>query len=245
MKQEGSHLQIRPEKRSNKQESRLTLWLEGALRMLPLSIAVVPWGILAGSFAIDSGLTALEGQAFSLVLFAGAAQLVAMGMIKSGATLSAMLLTTFFITSRHFLYGATMRDKLSIQPLRWRLVLGFLLTDELFAFCGHQSVKEFKPWYAFGAGFSFYAIWNLATFSGIVAGNLIPNLTDYGLEFAVAATFIGIVVPLIKNIAILVSVSVAVVLSVYFAYLELESGLVLSSVIAMMAGYGCEKVREG
>jgi len=223
-------------------DSPSKLWLQGAIRMLPLSIAVVPWGILAGSFAIDSGLTAIEGQAFSLILFAGAAQLVAMGMIKSGATLTAMLITTFFITSRHFLYGATMRDKVSPQPLYWRLILGFLLTDELFAFCGHQTVKEFKPWYAFGAGFSFYLIWNLATFFGIVAGTAIPDLNEFGLEFAVVATFIGIVVPLIKNIPILVSVVVAVVLSVVLAAHDIEGGLVIASIVAMSAGYGCEKI---
>ncbi len=80
--------------------------IQGTIAMMPLSLAVVPWGFLAGSFAIDSGLSPLEGQAMSAILFAGAAQLVAMGMIKSGATLLAMVITIFFITSRHFLYGS-------------------------------------------------------------------------------------------------------------------------------------------
>lgn len=62
--------------------SRLTRATKGCVAMLPLSLAVVPWGFLAGSFAIDSGLTPLEGQAMSAILFAGAAQLVAMGMIN-------------------------------------------------------------------------------------------------------------------------------------------------------------------
>lgn len=65
--------------------------------MMPLSIAVLPWGLLAGSFAIDTGLHPLEGQALSAILFAGSAQLVAMGMIKAGAGLTTMLLTTFLL----------------------------------------------------------------------------------------------------------------------------------------------------
>ncbi|MGF1755994.1 AzlC family ABC transporter permease, partial [Vibrio makurazakiensis] len=191
--------------------SRSRLFAQGTIAMLPLSIAVLPWGLLAGSFAVDVGLHPLEGQALSAILFAGAAQLVAMGMFKAGAGLTTMLITTFFITSRHFLYSISMRDKISPLPLKWRLALGFLLTDELFAICGNQSKKQFKPWYALGAGLSFYLFWNLATMIGIIAGRLIPGLNEWGLEFAIAATFIAIVIPTIKNIAILSSVISALI----------------------------------
>ncbi|MEF1307840.1 AzlC family ABC transporter permease, partial [Vibrio owensii] len=77
------------------QDSKSSLFLQGTIAMMPLSIAVLPWGLLAGSFAIDTGLHPLEGQALSAILFAGSAQLVAMGMIKAGAGLTTMLLTTF------------------------------------------------------------------------------------------------------------------------------------------------------
>lgn len=92
-----------------------------------------------------------------------------------------------------------MRSKISPLPLKWRLGLGFLLTDELFAICGQQSEKQFNRWYALGAGLSFYLCWNLATLVGIVAGSYIPAMNELGLEFAVAATFIALVVPNIKS----------------------------------------------
>ncbi|NOH82253.1 branched-chain amino acid ABC transporter permease [Vibrionales bacterium C3R12] len=222
-------------------DSNTRLFLQGMVAMIPLSIAVLPWGLLAGSFAIDIGLHPLEGQALSAILFAGSAQLVAMGMIKAGAGLTTMLLTTFFITSRHFLYSVSMRSKISPLPLRWRLSLGFLLTDELFAVCGHQTDKQFNRWYALGAGLSFYLFWNLATFAGIVAGSYIPALNELGLEFAVAATFIAIVIPTIKNIPILVSVLGALVLSVGLTYWEIEGSLMFASVGGMLLGYLTEK----
>ncbi|TKF21821.1 AzlC family ABC transporter permease [Vibrio genomosp. F6] len=222
-------------------DSNTRLFLQGTVAMIPLSIAVLPWGLLAGSFAIDIGLHPLEGQALSAILFAGSAQLVAMGMIKAGAGLTTMLLTTFFITSRHFLYSVSMRSKISPLPLRWRLSLGFLLTDELFAVCGHQTDKQFNRWYALGAGLSFYLFWNLATFAGIVAGSYIPALNELGLEFAVAATFIAIVIPTIKNIPILVSVLGALVLSVGLTYWEIEGSLMFASVGGMLLGYLTEK----
>jgi 4-azaleucine resistance transporter AzlC len=227
---------------SQQHDSNTRRFWQGTIAMMPLSIAVLPWGLLAGSFAIDSGLHPFEGQALSAILFAGSAQLVAMGMIKAGAGLTTMLLTTFFITSRHFLYSVSMRSKVAPLPLRWRLSLGFLLTDELFALVGHQSEKQFDRWYALGAGLSFYLFWNLATFAGILAGSFLPQLNELGLEFAVAATFIAIVVPGIKNLPVLLSVVTALLLSVALHFFKVEGALMIASIGAMATGYLAEEL---
>lgn len=225
--------------------SKSRLFLQGTVAMLPLSVAVLPWGLLAGSFAIDSGLSPFNSQALSAILFAGSAQLVATGMLKAGAGLITMLITTLFITSRHLLYSVSMRSRISPLPLKWRLALGFLLTDELFALCGQQSEKRFDRWYALGAGLSFYLIWNLATLVGIIAGSQIPALNSLGLEFAVAATFIAIVVPNIKTLPVVVSVLVALVMSVGLTLLNVEGSLMFASIGAMLAGYVTETLMGG
>ncbi len=222
--------------------NRYTLFMQGSIAMVPLSIAVIPWGLLAGSYAIESGLSPLESQALSAILFAGSAQLVATGMIKAGVGLTTLLLTTLFITSRHFLYSVSMRDRIGPLPLRWRLALGYLLTDELFAICGNQSKQRFEPWYALGAGLSFYICWNIATFVGIVAGSYIPALNELGLEFAVAATFIALVIPNIKDSPTLMAVTVALVLSVTFNLMKVEGALMIASLGGMLAGYLVETI---
>ncbi len=221
--------------------SNIRAFINGSVAMLPLSIAVLPWGLLAGSFAIDAGLNPFESQALSAVLFAGSAQLVATDMFKAGAGIITMLVTTLFITSRHLLYSVSMRSKISPLPTRWRLLLGFLLTDELFAVCGQQSDMQFNRWYALGAGLSFYLCWNLATLVGIIAGSQIPMLNTMGLEFAVAATFIAIVIPHTNSLPLIVSVLVAVVMSVGLALLNIDGSLIIASVSAMLAGYVTEK----
>lgn len=225
------------------QTSKREQFLKGSLAMVPLSIAVIPWGLLAGSFAIDAGLTSIESQALSAILFAGSAQLVATGMFKAGAGLATMLLTTFFITSRHLLYSVSMRNRISPLPLKWRLTLGFLLTDELFAICGQQSEQQFDRWYALGAGLSFYLCWNLATLAGIVLGNQIPMMNELGLEFAVAATFIAIVVPNIQSSPVIVAVLTSLIVAVTCHYLSLDGGLMLASISGMLAGYVTEQVK--
>ncbi|MFD2176058.1 AzlC family ABC transporter permease [Veronia pacifica] len=227
-------------------ESDVTNWhhfRRGALDVFPLCLAVMPWGLLAGSFAIESGLEPLQAQAMSAVVFAGAAQLAATGLMKADASFWVLMLTTLIITSRHLLYSLSMRDRISPLPLRWRLGLGFLLTDELFAVTAHQTPTMFNRWYALGVGLWFYLCWNVASFVGIVAGELIPDLDNIGLEFAIAATFIAIVVPTIKNMPVLMTVLTAMTLSVFFELIHLEGGMMVASLVAMAVGFFCHQVR--
>lgn len=225
--------------------SKYTAMLRGALAISPLSIAVIPWGILAGSYSIEVGLSPLESQAMSAIIFAGAAQLVALGMIKAGIGILGILLTTLLITSRHFLYSMALRKDVSPRPLKWRLILGFLLTDELFAVVATDNSKrhKFDPWYALGAGLCFYLSWNFATLLGIVAGETIPNIEQLGLDFAIAATFIALIIPLIKNSSILISVLVSLVSSVVCVLLDIEAGLLISALLGMTCGTLHEKTK--
>ena len=220
---------------------------KGTVDMLPLSLAVLPWGILVGSLAVQRGFSWLEAQLFSAVIFGGAVQIVTVELIADQASLVTVLFSAFVISSRHFLYGLTLRERLSPQPLRWRLGLGFLLTDELFALSGDRRAyqNKFRLYYAQGAGGSFYLAWNLWTFIGIVAGAWLPDLTKLGLDFAIAATFIALVVPEIKSLATLMSIIVAAISALIFSLWQIELGLVFAALLAMLAGYFTQVIRAG
>jgi 4-azaleucine resistance transporter AzlC len=222
---------------------RLRPALQGAVAILPLCLAVLPWGILAGSMAIQSGLTAAEGLGMSAIVFAGASQLVAMGMIKSGAGLLAILVSTFFVTAQHFLYGLRLRECIAPLPLRWRVLLGFLLTDELFALTGDHGPARFNRWYALGAGLAFYLCWFFATLLGILAASNVSDLDRYGLDFSIAATFIAIVVPLVRNLPVLACVLTALVLSIGLHYYQVPGALIITTVVAMLVGLLCSRGR--
>jgi|TARA_B110001469_G_scaffold64020_1_gene61313 4-azaleucine resistance transporter AzlC len=213
--------------------------LKGFLDMLPLSLAVFPWGILCGSLAIQRDFTPLEALLMPLIVFAGSAQLVATELIGRNVPLATILFTTFIISSRHFLYGLALRDKLKVLPSRWRLSLGFLLTDELFALS--TSVRSLKGKlrlvYGVAAGGSFYVFWLLWNIIGIIAGSYLPDLTEIGLDFAIAVTLIALVIPTIRNIPTLVTVIVAGVFSVIFNIINWELGLIAASLLAMFGGY--------
>jgi len=228
-----------------RQLALLSALKKGTVDMLPLSLAVLPWGILFGSLAVQRGFSWLEAQMFSAIIFGGAVQIVTVELIADNASLFTVVFSAFIISSRHFLYGLTLRDRLSPKPFRWRLSLGFLLTDELFALSGDRRAyrNRFRLYYALGAGGSFYLAWNLWTFIGIVAGASLPDLTELGLDFAIAATFIALVIPEIKTLAILVAVLVAGVASVIFTLWGFELGLVCAALMAMCSGFCVQKLR--
>ena len=96
------------------------------------------------------------------------------------------------------------------------------------------------PW----GGLFFYLGWNLATLVGIIAGETIDNLDALGLDFAIAATFIALVVPHIKRGSVLVCVLTAMIGSILCELLHIQAGLLISAPLAMLAGFLYASIKE-
>ena len=178
--------------------SETRAFLNGVIKILPLCFAVLPWGLLAGSMAIQAGLTTLQAIAMSALVFAGAAQLMTLGLVMAGTPALTIIISVFLITTQHYLYALYLREDISKQPLKYRLMLGFLLTDELFA----VSIKRQQHYiyYLLGAGSCFYLCWVLFSTCGVFLASAIPNLDQYHLDFFFFFTFIVIVILFIKNV---------------------------------------------
>ncbi|MEN8281346.1 AzlC family ABC transporter permease [Acinetobacter gerneri] len=205
---------------------------QGALDILPLSIAVLPWGILAGSMAVNAGLSIWQSIAMSAVVFAGAAQLVSLGLVMAGASIFTIIITVFFITSQHFIYALKFRPEVMHYPFFKRLLIGFLLTDELFAVAvTRQNKLTFA--YMFGAGLCFYLAWCFFSLLGIVLAHSISDLQKLHLDFSIVAVFILLIIPMIKNRACLFGVLISMCSALIFKYFHIEAGTVLSGVLGM------------
>lgn len=214
----------------------------GAFHILPLCLAVLPWGLLVGSMAISSGLTPMQGVGLSMFVFAGAAQLVTMSMLAAGSGFFAIVLTVGIITAQHLLYGLILRDHVATMPLKQRLPIGFLLTDELFALSVGKN--EFRFAYLFGAGFCFYLFWLLCTIAGVLLAASVPNLADYHLDFSIVATFVAIVVPMIKKLSTLVGVLVSLALSLLLNSAEISGAMVISGLVGMASAVIVERLQS-
>ena len=206
-------------------------WL-GALHIIPLCLAVFPWGVLAGSMAVTQGFTPLQSIGLSVFVVAGAARLVTISMVAAGSGFIAICLTILVITAQHLLYALILREHVSSLPLKKRLPVAFLLTDELFALSVGKKSYDFA--YLMGAGLCFYLAWIGFTVIGVVLAASVPNLADYHLDFSIVATFIAIVVPMIKRLSTLVGVVISLLLSLVLTSLAVSGAIVIAGLVGML-----------
>lgn len=217
----------------------------GILDMFPFCLAVLPWGILAGSMAVQAGLPLWQCIGLSALVFAGAAQLVTLGLVMSGANVVTILITVFFITTQHIIYALTLREYVSRLALRYRLSIGFLLTDELFALSGGKSVQKPRSVsYLIAAGGFFYVCWVVFSLAGIAMATRIPDLASYHLDFSIIATFITIVVPMVRNIITLLGVALSLLLSMVLGYYHVEGAVVIAGLSGMFFSALLSRDRE-
>ncbi len=216
----------------------------GARDTIPLIIGSIPFGIIFGAIAITAGLSVWAVLGLSLIVFAGSAQFVAAGLVGQGATVGLIVLTTFFVNLRHALYAASLGTYLRHLPQRWLIPLAFLLTDETYAAvikrfqAAEQS--EHRHWYFLGSALAMYTNWQICTVIGIVTGQKLAGVSDWGLEIAMVVTFIGIVVPLITTRAMFTCCVVAASVAVIAIDLPNQLGLIVASLAGISAGYAVE-----
>lgn len=210
---------------------RLHYFMQGMIAMLPLSIAVIPWGILAGSMAINAGLSIPKAIAMSGLVFAGAAQLVSLGLHISETSSIVILLTVFFLTSQHFIYALVWRDKVSHYSLKSRLGIGFLLTDELFALRANEP--KHNRFYLLGAGLCFYLFWVVFSIVGIGLASAVPNLDQFHLDFSIVAIFVPIIVGLIKSRAAAAGVAVSCSVAMLCYLFRIPGTLIIAGISGM------------
>ena len=161
----------------------------------PVLVTVTVVALTFGIVARQSGLSAPEIVAMSLFVFAGASQFVMVQLLKDGVAWPFIAATVLLINLRHLLMAAALRPSFAGVPLLRRLGAAFFLTDEAFA----MSIGWFRrgrtelAYYATFA-IALFVLWNTGTIIGLVLGPTIGEPRRFGVDFAITATFLAIVV---------------------------------------------------
>lgn len=216
----------------------------GVRAELPILLGVAPFGMIFGAVAVAVMPPALA-QAMSSVIFAGSAQFIAAELIGAGAPAFVLLTTTFIVNLRHLLYSASLAPHVRSLPLRWRLVLAYLLTDEAYAvtivhYTDRQSPPATRHWYFLGAGLALWTVWQLTTALGILLGARIPP--SWSLDFALPLTFLGIVVPTLRDRPHLGAALSAGVVAVAAAGWPYQLGLMAAALAGIFVGVVLENL---
>ncbi|BBB26855.1 AzlC family ABC transporter permease [Amphritea japonica] len=214
--------------------------LDGAKATLPLIVGAIPFGIIFGTLAGPSGLSAWGALAMSVIVFAGSAQFIALGLMAAGAAIPVIIATTFVVNLRHILYAANLVPKVRHLPQRWRLMMAFGLTDETFAAVSNRFLLQENTthahWFYLGSWLAMYSNWVLCTGLGIGLGELFPDMTHWGLDFAMSVTFIGMVVPYLKSKPMWGAVIVAAAMAMATLGLPHKLGLMVAAICGISTG---------
>lgn len=220
--------------------SRLSSFAAGARDTVPMLVGAAPFGMIFGTLVTAGPLAAWQGQLMSLSVFAGSSQFIGNGLIAAHAGLLVIWLTTFIVNLRHMLYAATLLPHVAHLPTRWRFLLGFLLTDETFAVMnGYYRRHPDAPlghWYFLGSGLSMYLNWQCWTLLGLAFGAVFPQLPSLGLDYAMAATFIAIVVPQLNQMPRFAAALAAGIFAYVFKDLPWKLGLMLAVLAGVTVG---------
>lgn len=219
---------------------RLKEFLAGCRDEAPLQLGVIPFGMLYGIGALAAGMPVWLAQLTSMLVFAGAAQLVIVQMLGAAAGALPIGLTAVLLNLRHMLYSASVAEHVRHLPRRWRVLLAYLLTDEAYAVAILRYARPVGPgpdlrhWYFLGCGVTLWGCWQLSTALGIAFGARIPP--EWDIDFAVPLTFIALLTLLVKERAGQAAALVAALAVLALAALPFRLGLVLAIVLGLLAG---------
>lgn len=161
----------------------------------PLLVTYATIGIAYGVIARQAGLSVAEASASSFIIFAGSAQFAAVELLRAGESGPAVVLTVLLINARYLLIAAAFRRFLTGVPLTRRVGIAYLLTDESFAMAvgrSRRGHRDLTYYVTFATGL--WIAWNAATLVGAVLGAGVPDPGRWGIDFAITASFLAIVV---------------------------------------------------
>lgn len=221
----------------------------GVIKTLPLALGAVPFGLAYGVVAIQAGFTVAETVLMSLVVFAGASQFMAVVMVQAGAGIPLVVASTLLVNLRHLMMGLSISPYLSEATPWWQRVLAFAMTDESYltsvTHYREQDAEQGNPHFMLGSGGSIYVAWGIASLVGALAGHSIANPLKWGLDFAMPATFLTMLLPQVvsKRLAIVVAVSAVVATSAY-VLMPGKWYIILAVVAATVTGVTLETLAE-
>ncbi|HQA59487.1 MAG: AzlC family ABC transporter permease [Tepidanaerobacteraceae bacterium] len=210
----------------------------GIKRALPIVMGYIPVGFALGVMAADAGLSPLQMGLMSLFVYAGSAQFIAIDMLSSGVTAVPIIITTFLVNLRHFLFSASLAPYFRKIKQGFIPLISFFITDESFAVSiTDAEQRPLSHFYYFGLYITAYSSWVVSTVIGATLGNLIPDTKALGFDFALPGMFLALLCMQMKNARFVLIALISGFLSIFFIYtIPGNWNVILATIIAAMIG---------
>lgn len=150
-----------------------------------------------GAIAVAAGLPAWAVVAMSMLVFAGGAQFMAVGMLAAGSPAGAVL-GGLLLNARHVAFGFAVAE---VIGRRWsrRLLGSHLMVDEsvAFAVAQHEPAQRRAAYWLTGG--ALFLVWNIGTVLGVLLGGAVGDPAALGLDATFPAVLLALVLPSLRE----------------------------------------------
>lgn len=197
-------------------------------------------GVSFGAITVSGHLPVWLPMLLSLVVFAGAAQFMFVGIIASGGNPVVAVVAGLLANARHVPFGFAVGDVLGTSWAR-RITGTHLMVDETVAFALAQHDPQRRRTAYWVGGIGLFLCWNLGVLAGTFGGTAVSDTSAFGLDAAFPAVLLALVLPSLRDTATRRATLVGVVIALLTAPF-LPTGLpVLLALLGVLAGMRGDK----
>ncbi|GAA0737522.1 AzlC family ABC transporter permease [Clostridium oceanicum] len=220
---------------------------DGAFAAIPLVIGYIPVAMAFGILSKNTGISLMDSFLFSVLVFAGASQFMALNLLSLGTGIGQIILTTLLVNSRHFLMSASLTTKLTKDMKKWIPFIAFGVTDESFSVASFKE-EELTKEFMLSLQYITYLSWILGTVLGYILGQVLPTIIKDSMGIALYSMFISILIPEAKKSnKVLIMAVLAGIVNTLLSYLKITTdgwNLVLTIILVSILGAFTMKEKE-
>ncbi len=205
---------------------------------LGVGLAVSAYGVSFGALSVAAGLDIWQTCVLSLLMFSGGSQFALVGVVASGGASAgvAAIASATLLGTRNGLYALRVAPMIG-GPWPKKLLAAHWTIDETTAVSTAQPTLASQRTGFWWTGAIIYAGWNLTTLIGALIGDLLGDVSQYGLDAAAAAAFLGLLWPRLKQLQpVVVAVGAAVVAAVLTPALPPGVPVLVAALVAVIVG---------
>lgn len=226
------------ESKSNKQ-----VFIEGIRDGFPIALGYLAVAFSLGIIARKSNFNPIQGFINSVLNHASAGEYAVYTVVAAGAGYVEMAIMTLVVNARYMLMSTALSQKFSSKTsMLHRILVGFTVTDELFAITIKRP-GHIKPLYNYAAFLIAVLGWSFGTAFGIIAGELMPIRLVSAFSVALYGLFLACIMPESRNhrivtVLIIISFILSFIASKVSIFSGISSGtktIILTVVIASVA----------
>lgn len=172
-------------------------WSEGLRRALPITLGYVTVGFAFGVLAVKNGIPPSLCIAMALLMFSGSGQFVFAALWGAGTNILSLAAAVGIVNLRYLLMSAAESPWMTRFSRFQRFLLGLGLTDETFAvhITALQAGSPPNLTVMFVCNCTTHIAWISGCAIGAYCGGLVNDVRPLGLDFAITAMFLALLVP--------------------------------------------------